>query len=520
MAKKYTPITTSSEWSYDHIEEYYNHIARIAEEKFHLIVYPNQLEIISSEQMLEAYSSRAMPVYYDHWSIGMQFIKELQAYRHGHMGLAYEVVINSKPCISYLMEENTMLMQILVTAHAAFGHNHFFKNNYLFREWTDAEYIIDYLVYTKKFIRKCEEKYGEAEVEEVLDACHALNFYGIDKYKKPPKLSPAQEEAKRKEREEWERTQVNVLWKTIPVTKETHEKDDDEHTFPPKSEENILKFIEENAPNLPSWKREIIRIIRTLSQYFYPQIQTKLMNEGFATFIHYSILTELHEEGLISDGYLFEFLHYHTSVVTQLDYDSPYYNGINVYALGFAIYKDIKRVSMEPNEEDKNWFFGKDWVGNGKWLENILFAVENFKDESFILEYLSPKIIKDFKLFSLLDDDQDDQLEISAIHNERGYKHVREVLSENYNFGYNIPEIQVAKGGVDLWGDRSLLLEHIMRNRIPLEEENATEVLKHARVLWGYNVKLKTIDIDKNIKAIYEVTKDKSVLDVFINETE
>lgn len=185
MPKKYEPLSTSSDWSYDLIEQYYNHIERIAHEKFKLNTYPNQLEIIFSEQMLEAYSTHAMPIYYEHWSAGLQFIKEMNAYRKGRMGLAYEVVINSSPCISYLMDENTMIMQILVIAHANFGHNHFFKNNYMFQQWTDAESIIDYLVYTKRFIRKCEESKDPAEVEAVLDACHTLQYHGIDKYKRP-----------------------------------------------------------------------------------------------------------------------------------------------------------------------------------------------------------------------------------------------------------------------------------------------------------------------------------------------
>jgi len=517
MKKKHTPLTTGSDWSYALVEDYYNHIERIAKEKFKLNVYPNQLEIISSEQMVEAYSTHAMPLYYDHWSTGMQFIQEMEAYRHGRMGLAYEVVINSKPCIAYLMEENTMLMQILVIAHASFGHNHFFKNNYLFKLWTDAESIIDYLVYVKNFIRNAEEKYGIDEVEEVLDACHAIQHHGIDKYKRPPQLSPAKEKLQQEEREKWAAQQVNVLWSTIPQTKED-KTEDGEKAFPPKAEENVLEFIEKNAPNIPGWKREIIRIVRNLSQYFYPQMQTKLMNEGFASFMHYSILQEMYDEGLIDDGYMLEFLTSHTGVVMQPDFDSKYYSGINVYALGFAMYKDIKRISMEPTEEDKEWFHGKDWIGNGKWLDNILYAAANFKDESFVLEYLSPKVIRDFHLFAINDDDQDTHLEISAIHNTQGYKKIRETLSNQYNIGYMIPEIQVAKGGVDLWGDRSLKLQHIMRNRVPLEEEEGTEVLKHLRTLWGYNVKLDSIDTDGNIKAIYEVTDGDTILDLFIDE--
>ena len=109
---------------------------------------------------MDAYASVGMPVIYRHWSYGKQFISTEKNYRRGHMGLAYEIVINSDPCIAYLMEENTMAMQALVIAHAAYGHNSFFKGNYLFKMWTDASSIIDYLVYARNYISECEERHG------------------------------------------------------------------------------------------------------------------------------------------------------------------------------------------------------------------------------------------------------------------------------------------------------------------------------------------------------------------------
>jgi len=518
IKKEYEPLTAGAEWSYDLIDEYYNHIERIATEKFKLKGYVNQLEIISSEGMLEAYATHAMPVFYDHWSTGMRFVEEHERYRRGRMGLAYEVVINSNPCIAYLMEENTMLMQILVIAHASFGHNHFFRNNYMFKQWTDADSIIDYLAFAKKYIRECEEMYGEQEVEEVIDACHALQYYGIDKYKRPPQRTAAQEKAEAKEREQWIQSQVNEVWAATVPADDTPDASQEGFSFPDESVENLLYFIEKSAPNLPQWKREIIRIIRKISQYFYPQMQTQLMNEGFATFFHYTILNEMYDEGLIGDGYMLEFLESHTNVTMQPDFDSPYYSGINVYALGFAMYKDIKRISMEPTKEDLEWFAHKDWVGNGKWLENILWAAENFKDESFVLEFLSPQVMRDFKLFAVLDDDQDSKIEISGIHNGDGYKRVRTALSNQYNRGTNVPEIQVKKGGVDRWGDRSMTLQHIIRDRRPLDTDSAQETLKHARVLWGYDVKLESADASGKTWALYELTEDKSLLDVFIDD--
>ena len=139
------------------------------------------------------------------------------------MGLAYEIVINSNPCIAYLMEENTMMMQALVIAHASYGHNSFFKGNYLFRTWTDAGSIIDYLLFARNYIDHCEQKYGLQVVEQTLDACHALMNYGVDRYKRPYPISASEEVERQKERETYLQQQVNDLWRTIPVDKSRYQ---------------------------------------------------------------------------------------------------------------------------------------------------------------------------------------------------------------------------------------------------------------------------------------------------------
>ena len=334
-------ISTSSEWTFEILEKYDKEISRIAKEKFKLDTYPNQIEVIRSDQMMDAYASVGMPINYNHWSYGKHFLSTEQDYQRGRMGLAYEIVINSSPCIAYLMEENTLTMQALVIAHACYGHNSFFKGNYLFREWTDAEAIIDYFLFAKSYIAKCEERHGVEEVEKVLDSCHALMNYGVDRYKRPAPISVEKEQKRQKERQEYIQRNINDLWRTLPQEKN---KAVQKQRFPIDPQENILYFIEKTAPTLKEWQREIIRIVRKISQYFYPQRQTQVMNEGWATFWHYTILHELYDEGLVSDGFIMEFLVSHTSVVAQPGFDSPYYSGINPYALGFAMMQDIRRI--------------------------------------------------------------------------------------------------------------------------------------------------------------------------------
>ncbi|MFC3116507.1 SpoVR family protein [Cellvibrio fontiphilus] len=480
------PLFTTSEWNFDLIRDVDTVLAELAAE-FGLDTYPNQIEVISSEQMMDAYSSVGMPIGYHHWSYGKQLLSTEHSYKRGQMGLAYEIVINSNPCIAYLMEENTMTMQTLVIAHACYGHNSFFKGNYLFRTWTDASSIIDYLVFAKNYISKCEERYGVNEVENILDSCHALMNYGVDRYKRPSPISAHEEERRQSEREEYLQKHVNDLWRTIPKLA-SHDAEKDLARFPSEPQENILYFLEKNAPLLEPWQREIIRIVRKIAQYFYPQRQTQVMNEGWATFWHYTLLNELYTRGYVTDGFILEFLQSHTSVVAQPAYDHPYFSGINPYALGFAMMSDIRRMCENPTEEDKHWF---PEIAGSNWKETLQFAMKNFKDESFILQFLSPKVMRDLKLFSIVDDDQQEKISVDAIHNEKGFKKLRENLAGQYNLGNREPNIQVYN--VDVRGDRSLTLHHYMHNRRPLAG-STNEVLKHLHRLWGFDVHLHSVD--------------------------
>ncbi len=493
---KNKPISETSEWTFDLIEQYDKEISRIAQD-FRLDTYPNQIEVITAEQMMDAYSSVGMPVGYNHWSFGKQFMETEKKYRRGEMGLAYEIVINSNPCISYLMEENSMMMQALVIAHAAYGHNSFFKNNYLFKQWTSADAIIDYLVFAKDFVADCEKRYGEVAVEEILDSCHALMNYGVDRYKRPHPVSMKEEHARLKDREAYMQSQVNELWSTLP-TLETEKEEKIVERFPPEPQENILYFIEKNAPLLESWQREIVRIVRKISQYFYPQKQTKVMNEGWATFWHYTILNQLYDEGLVTDGFMIEFLKSHSNVTYQPPFDAPHYNGINPYSLGFSMMSDIRRICENPTAEDTEWF--PDLV-NTDWIGSLGFAMRNFKDESFISQYLSPKVMRDLKLFSVLDNDKNRNIEISAIHNDEGYQQIRTLLSDQYNLGSQEPNIQVYN--VDIRGDRALTLRHEQYNRKPLAS-TVDEVMKHLTRLWGFTVRLETVTEDNKAEFTLE----------------
>ena len=260
---KVRPLFDGAEWTFDLIRKVDDACREVAIGEMGLDIYPNQIEVITAEQMLDSYSSIGMPLMYRHWSFGKRFARDEAYYKRGMRSLAYELVINSDPCISYVMEENSMTMQTLVIAHAAYGHNHFFKNNYQFRMWTQPDHIIDYLSFAKSYVAECEEKYGESAVEATLDAAHALMNQGVSRDLRPrPRNIAKREKEKAAQRRAYEEATFDPIYRTLPdITREsdnepTEVKNEQRRLGLP--EENLLYFLEKNAPKLADWQRELL----------------------------------------------------------------------------------------------------------------------------------------------------------------------------------------------------------------------------------------------------------------------
>ena len=494
MARKQrkAPLFEAADWNFDIMHRTYEEIERVALDDLGLDLYTNQVEIISTEQMLDAYSSVGMPLMYRHWSFGKHFLRDERLYRKGAQGLAYEIVINSNPCIAYCLEDNSMALQALVIAHAAFGHNHFFKNNHLFRQWSDAEGILDYLDYARGYIGHCEERHGASQVERILDAAHALMPLSVFRHRRPPSLSLREEQDRERARRQEEEKAAHYLYDTFQPPRPLARRDEDPRELEPEMElpeENLLYFLELHSPILRPWQRDMLRIVRNIAQYFYPQRQTKVMNEGCACFVHFHIVNALHAEGLLSDGAMLEILHNHTNVLTQPDFDDPRFGGINPYALGFAMMQDIKRICEDPTEEDVEWFPG--FAGSGDWREVLKDAWANYRDESFIQQFLSPEVIRRFRMFVLTDEEEDPFYTVGGIHDERGYRAVREALARSFDVSITDPDIQIVDA--NMLGDRCLRLRHVQRDGIPLDADAREATLRHLRRLWGYEVELEEV---------------------------
>jgi spore cortex formation protein SpoVR/YcgB (stage V sporulation) len=209
-------------------------------------------------------------------------------------------------------------------------------------------------------------------------------------------------------------------------------------------------------------------------------------------------MKRLHEQERISDGNFLEFLQSHTNVVFQPDFDDQRFSGFNPYALGFAMMQDIERIVSNPDDEDREWF--PEIAGAGDVMGVLRNIWANYRDESFISQYLSPRLMRHFRMFHLHDDPQERAgVRVDAIHDERGYRRVRRELSRQYDVGFIDANIEVVD--VDLAGDRRLMLRHAVVKAAQLNEADARRVLQHLADLWSYDVSLVEVDAaDKVLK--------------------
>jgi stage V sporulation protein R len=197
----------------------------------------------------------------------------------------------------------------------------------------------------------------------------------------------------------------------------------------------------------------------------------------------------MHEKGLVTDGFMLEVLSSHSNVVAQRGFDERGYGGMNPYALGFAMMRDLRRICESPTTEDREWFPD---IAGGNWHEVLDFAMRNFKDESFIGQYLSPKLIREFRLFAIADHESQSHLEVDSIHDDDGYRRVRKLLAEQNNRDRLVPDIQVVRYRRE--SDRGLVLRHQVHRGRRLDDDSANQVLTHLVRLWGFTVELEEVD--------------------------
>ena len=480
------PLFDGAEWSFELINKAYDAMGEIALGELGLDIYPNQIEVITAEQMLDSYSSIGMPLMYRHWSFGKRFAHDEAYYKRGMRSLAYELVINSDPCINYIMEENSMTMQALVLAHAAYGHNHFFKNNYQFQLWTQPDHIIDYLAFAKTYVAECEERHGQDAVEHVLDAAHALMNQGVSRDLRP--ASAQRRQARAGEGRAPAGARGGHLRRHLPHAARDHEGKD----------HRALRVSERAAPDRPArgepalFPREERAQARGLAAraaaHRAPAVAVLLSaapdQDDERGLRHLRALRD-HEPALRARP---AHRRHHARVpALALLGDLPAHLqrsallGLNPYALGFAMMNDIRRIATEPTAEDREWF--PDFAGCGDWMETLREAWAHFRDESFVLQYLSPKLIRDFRMFAVSDDAKESAMAVKSIHDEQGYKDIRRRLARHYDVSAQDPDLQVTDA--DLSGSRRLVLTHRVRNGVLLDKTEAERTLAIPRPAVG-----------------------------------
>ncbi|HOJ79017.1 MAG TPA: SpoVR family protein [Bacillota bacterium] len=403
--------------------------------------YPTEFEICSYEEMLGYEAYIGMPSHYPHWSYGKAYERLHTLYRYNLTGLPYEMVINSNPCLAYLMRDNSLLLQILTMAHV-YGHNDFFKNNRMFKD-TRPELTVESFKNHANRIRNYiqDPTIGYQKVERILDAAHALR-YQINRNPGTRRLSDA--ELKQRLLDDYQRRVKNNPKEEPDLPDLTK--------VPLQPEADLLLFLAEHA-RLEDWEQDLLMIVRAESEYFLPQIETKILNEGWASFWHYQILNQLE----LSPDLHFEFLKHHHQVIRPLT------GGLNPYHLGFTILEYL----------DRN--YGRDKIFEVRELEC---------DRSFIRRYLNRELCQELNLFEYF---RGHEIVVTEIADDQGWEKICQTLSQTVGSG-SIPVIEVLEIRKK---DNALILKHDYDGR-ELELGYTGETLKYLVEIWGGTVKLRT----------------------------
>ena len=435
-------------------------------QEYGLDYYPQEFELIGFNEMIGYEAYVGMPSRYPHWSFGKSYEKSKTLYSLNLTGLPYEMVINSDPCLAYLMKDNTLLLQILTMAHV-YGHNDFFKNNRLFKEATNAKYTLEMFNLDAKIIRSYidDPSIGYAKVERILDAAHAIR-YQIGRAIGVKELSDEEIKKNMLEEYEYKKENRNILDVYEEIEPPNVEK------IPLEPEDDVMGFIIKYG-SLSEWEKSILKIVKRETEYFIPQIETKIMNEGWASYTHYNILKEL---DLPQDLHL-EILKRHNDVI------APMVGGLNPYYIGFKIFEDLDRR------------YGRDKIFEVREIE---------RDTSFLRRYLTRELCEELHLFEYNHRTFDTVIE--EVSDDEGWKKIRDTLSYTAGMG-NIPYVRV----IDMdKKDYTLTLENIFDGRA-LELSYAKETLRYVQELWGHRVKLITKGTD-NQEITITCEQDKKIV--------
>lgn len=493
MKTKSKQLFKEDSWNASDLPRVWEVIERSAA-KFGFDYYTPNFQIVSSQQMIDVCANHAMPISLPYWRNGQAFLQEQYHYLRGRKGLAYEVVINTDPCYCYLMEDNNSVMTTMVMAHAAVGHSMFFKHNYLFKGRTDARMIIPFLDHARNFILDCEKIYGASEVEYTLDMIYTWEYHGFFKSNKPKrKRNQEQQDQINNYLKEKHRIiqlfadghvtegQKIVLLNTLDMKIENRDPQErNKHTPIDYDDENILYFIEKYSKSLSLWQIELVRIVRKIQQYFYPQMLTKIMNEGWASFVHYTIMEDLMKDGYITDGQYIDFLSHHASVLTNVR-DDEMDNFRNPYWLGYNTFRLLRRACESPTKEDEQYF---PEICNTDWKKTLRHIMENYRDSSWIYQYMHPELVRDggFAVVDVSSDEDWNVIRHDAT--KEHFEELRKILADSVDGMSGIPTVKI----IGVTKDELNIFLDTHKNRDFYNYDDLITALSLLRDLTGYKI--------------------------------
>lgn len=458
------------------LEKSIDEITEIAT-KFGLDFFPMRYEICPAH-IIYTFGAYGMPTRFTHWSFGKQFHKMKMQYDHG-LSKIYELVINSNPCYAFLLDTNSLIQNKLIVAHVL-AHCDFFKNNVRFSN--TRRDMVESMTATAERISNYELIHGKEEVERFLDAVLAIQEHIDPSIFKNKQLDDEFvediEEGKLSRK-----TIYDDLWDLENnENKERTMTSNKRRKIPPSPEKDLLLFILEYSQELEDWQQDILTMMREEMQYFWPQLETKIMNEGWASFWHQRILREMD----LSTGDAIEFATLNANVV------QPSKTTINPYYLGLKIFEDIERRYDNPTEEMK-----KRGIKPNSGREKIFEVREIESDISFIRNYLTKELVEQEDLY--LFEKQGKDYKIS----NKDYEDVRDqLISMRVNGGF--PYIVVENG--DYLRNGELYLLHLFEET-ELDVRYLENVLPYIYQLWGRIVHLETYVENKHIIYSYDGKK-------------
>ncbi|GAB4353904.1 MAG: SpoVR family protein [Gammaproteobacteria bacterium] len=442
---------------------------------FGLDCYPQEFEVCDHLQMLGFMAYSGMPAHYPHWSYGKSYEKLKTTYDHGVSGLPYEMVINSNPCIAYLMRDNSLTLTVLTIAHV-YGHNDFFKNNFTFRHTRADHTIASFKLHAERVREYVEDpSIGRAAVEALLDAAHALSL----------QLNPNRAIRRRSRDEQLRALEAATQpppdpFHAIHKTEKPEAPDFDKVPLEP--EGDILLFIRDHNPRLAEWQKDLLTIVHEEAEYFLPQIETKIMNEGWASFWHRTIMNSLR----LPQEMHMEFLVHHNQVVR------PIPGELNPYHIGLKVWDDIWRRSSGGDTPDSG-------IEPGSEALQQLFQVREVdRDASFLRRFLTRELMEEMDLFQYETAGQEQV--VTHVANEEGWETIKRTLIANVGMGA-VPVIKVEDA--DFGGNRTLLLRHYHDGR-DLKLDYTEKTLEHLHTLWNGPVALESSVNGRGVLLSYD----------------